>query len=101
MLKFQILGNSTIRRKLRILLAQGNLCKQQIQERNFENKDLPFSAEEVGNYRSMLNVLNGSIEDKCIDMGNVHGFIDESPHSSWTEFFGEPGSLQEHKLRGN
>ena len=49
----------------------------------------------------MLNVLNGSSEDKCIDMGNVHGFIDESRHSSWTELFGKLGSLQEHELRGN
>ena len=36
MLKVQILGNSTIRRKLRTLLAQGNLCRQQLQERNFK-----------------------------------------------------------------
>ena len=32
----QIFGNSTIRRKLRTLVAQGNLCKQQLQERNFK-----------------------------------------------------------------
>ena len=36
MLKVQIPGNSTIRRKLRTLLAQGNLCRQQLQERNFK-----------------------------------------------------------------
>ena len=32
-------------------------------------------------------------------MDNVHVF--ESSHSSWTKLFGEPGSLQEHELRGN
>ena len=34
-------------------------------------------------------------------MGNVHVFVNESSHSSWTELFGEPGGLQEHELRGN
>ena len=107
MLKVQILGNSTIRRKLRTLLARGNLCRQQLQERNFKiwssrtistwQRSSIFLQKKLG----ILNVLNGSSEDKCIDMGNVYGFIDESRHSSWTELFGKLGSLQEHELRGN
>ena len=106
-LKVQILGNSTIRRKLRTLLARGNLCRQQLQERNFKiwssrtistwQRSSIFLQKKLG----ILNVLNGSSEDKCIDMGNVYGFIDESRHSSWTELFGKLGSLQEHELRGN
>ena len=36
MLKFQILGNSSTRKKLRTPLAEGNLCRQQLQERNFK-----------------------------------------------------------------
>ena len=38
---------------------------------------------------------------QCVDMGNVHVFVNESSHSSWTELFGEFGDLQEHELRGN
>ena len=67
----------------------------------YMTKIFHFSATEFGDYRSILNVLNGSIEDKYIDMGNVYGFIDESSHSSWTELFGEHEGLQEHELRGN
>ena len=36
MLTFHILGNSSIRKKLRTLLAQGSLCRQQLQQRNFK-----------------------------------------------------------------
>ena len=45
--------------------------------------------------------FNGSIKDQCVDMENVHVFVNESSHSSSTELFGEPGGLQEHELRGN
>ena len=60
-----------------------------------------FLQKEVGNYSMLLNILNGSIEDKCVGMGNVHVFLNESSHSSWTDLFGELGGLQEHELRGN
>ena len=33
-------------------------------------------------------------------MENVHVFVNESSHLSWTELFGEFGNLQEHELRG-
>ena len=35
----------------------------------------------------LLNNLNGSINDKCVDMENVQVFVYESSHSSWTEPF--------------
>ena len=41
------------------------------------------------------------MKDQRVDMENVHVFVNESNHSSWTELFGEPGVLQEHELRGN
>ena len=81
--------------------------EQQIQERNFEicnsrtmrhDKDLTFSAEEVGNYSTFSKA---ALKTKCIGLGNVYDCIDESRHSSWTELFGELGSLQEHEFRGN
>ena len=75
--------------------------KNEISKYAVHDRNLPISAEEVGNYRSILHVLNGSIEDTFFDMENVNVFVNESSHSSWTELFGEPGSLQEHELRGN
>ena len=77
------------------------MTKHEVHEPSVHDEYLLFCAKEVGNYRSILHVLNGSIEDKYIDMVNVYGFIDGSRHSSWTKLCGEPGGLQEHELRGN
>ena len=65
------------------------------------DEDLPFLTKEVGIYSRILNSFNGSIKDKCVDMVNVHVFVNEISSSSWTKLFGEVGSLQEHELRGN
>ena len=65
------------------------------------DEGLPFPTKEVGNYSRTLNILDGSIKDKCVDMGDVHAFENENSHPSWTELFGEFGDLQEHELRGN
>ena len=75
--------------------------KHEVHEPSVHGEDLPFPTKEAGNCRRLLNILNGSIKDKCVDMGNFHVFVNESSHSSWTELFGEPGGLQEHELRGN
>ena len=40
-----------------------------------------------------------ALKTKCVDLENVHVFVNESSHSSWTELFGEPGGLQEHELQ--
>ena len=52
------------------------------------DEGLPFPTEELG-IRWTLNIFHGNIIDKCVDMGNVHVFVSESSHSSWTELFGE------------
>ena len=56
-------------------------------KRSRKNKSKIFSvfAKEVGNVRSERNILNGSIQNKCMDMENVYDFVDESRHSSWAE----------------
>ena len=41
-----------------------------------------------------------AFKDECVDMENVHVFVNESSHSSWTEFFGEFGDPQEHEFGG-
>ena len=107
--KFRFLKKKATRRNLRTPLLQGDLYGQRLQEPSLkhevhepslQDEDLPFPTIEVGNNRKILNIFNGSFQDKCVDMGNVHVFVDESSHSSWTELFGEPGGLQEHELRG-
>ena len=64
-------------------------------------QDLSVSAKEVGNVSKRRNILNANIQNKCINMENVHVFFDESRHPSWAELFGEFGDLQEHKIRGD
>ena len=49
----------------------------------------------------LLNNLNGSINDKCVDMANVQVFVYESSHSSWTELFFKLEVLQENECWGN
>ena len=39
------------------------------------DEGLPFPTKEVRNYSRTLNIFDGSIKDKCIDMGNVHVFV--------------------------
>ena len=91
------------------LPVQGDVYGQQLQEQSFKHEvpepsvhdeDLPFSTKEVGNSSRLLNILNGSIKDKCVDKENGHIFVNESSHSSWTELFGEIGGPQEYVLRG-
>ena len=66
-----------------------------IHEPSIHDQDLSVPAKEVGNHSKLPNFLNGSIQNKCIDMGNVHVLVDESSHSSWAELF----NVQEHELR--
>ena len=46
-----------------------------------------------------MMVLSGIIQNKCADLENVHGVVDESRHSSWTGFPKEFGNLEKHKIR--
>ena len=41
-----------------------------------------------------------ALKTNLLIWGNVHVFVNESSHSSWTELYDEPGGLQEHELRG-
>ena len=43
-----------------------------------QDEGLPFHAQEVGDYSRTLNISSGSIEDKCVAVGNVHVFVNES-----------------------
>ena len=63
-------------------------------------QDLSVLAKEVGNVSKRPNFLDASTQHKCIDMENVHVFVDESGHPSWADLSIEFGNLQEHKIRG-
>ena len=54
---------------------------------------------EIGKVFTRCHVLNRIIQNKCNDVVNVHGVVDESRHSSWTGFPSEFGNLQEHNIR--
>ena len=53
----------------------------------------------IGKDCNRCYILDGILQNQCIDMVNVHGIIDESRHSSWAGFLKELGNLQEHKIR--
>ena len=70
--------NGMISRNLQTLLPHGELCgtnsknrisKHEVHEPSAHDEDLPFLTKEFGNYRRIPNILSGSIEDKCVDMG--------------------------------
>ena len=84
---FRFLGNRATRRNLRTLLVQGDLYGQRLQEQSFKHevqkpsihdKGLPFPAKEVGNHSRILNIFNENIKDQCVDMENVHVFVNET-----------------------
>ena len=79
--------------------ATPKLAFQNVKYTNHQYIDLPVPTKEIGNYSRLLNFLNGSIQNKCVDMENVHVLVDESSHSSWTELLGKHGGLQEYELR--
>ena len=63
------------------------------------SKIFQFLQKKLGN-SSLLKFFDGSIENTCVDMRNLHVFGDECSHSFWAELFDESGDLQEHELRG-
>ena len=77
-------------------LPVGNLYGQWLQGQRFRTwstqtintwrKSSIFS-KEVGNYSKVLSICTWSIKDQCVDMVNVHVFVNESSHSSWTKLF--------------
>ena len=81
--------------------SKNRVSKFEVHKPSIHDEGLPFPKKEIGDNSRTLNNVDGSIEDKCVEMGNVHVFVNESSHSSWTELFGEFGDPQEHELRGN
>ena len=55
--------------------------------------------EEVGVVCNQRNILNGRIQNQCIDMEIVCSFVDESTHPLWSGLLDEFGNLQEHQIR--
>ena len=72
--------------------------KSVLGESKTDDQDLSAPAKEVGNVSRILNFLDASIH-KCVDMENVHVFVDESSHPSWAEYLTNSEDLQEHELR--
>ena len=77
-------GDHTSTRRLVRAATPRRVSKHEVHEPSAHDEDLPICEKKVGNYRRILNVLNGSMEDKCVDMVNVRVFVNESSHSSWT-----------------
>ena len=88
---------------------QGATPKPELQNMRYTNhqfmtKIFQFLQKSLGitaDYSRPLNFFDGSIKNKCVDMGNVHVLVDESSQTSWAELLGKPGGLQEHELRGD
>ena len=87
-------GNSWREENIPTPTAQWSLCwvrqnqsfrTKEIHDPSIHDQDLSDPAKEVRNVSRILNYLNGSIKNKCVDMVYVHVFVDESSHSSWTE----------------
>ena len=68
---------------------------------SIHEQDLLVLAKETGKVIKRRNVVSVSLQNKCIEMWNAHGFVDESRHSSWAGLLGEFGDLHEHKIRGD
>ena len=92
-------NSGSTRRLVRAATPRTEFHNMRYANHQYMTKVFHFLTKEVGNYSRILNMFNGSIKDKCVDMRNVHVFVNESSHSSWTKTFGEVGSLQEHELR--
>ena len=65
--------------------SKNRVSKHEVHEPLVHDEDLPVPAKEVGNYSRILNIFNGSIEDKNVLI--------------WRMFMSS--SMKEHELRGN
>ena len=111
MLNIQIPGNKATReessnsastwRLVRAATPRTEFQSMKFTNHQYMTKVFHFLLEKGGNYSRILNIFNASMKDICVDMENVHVFVNESSHSSWTELFGELGGIQECELRRN
>ena len=102
--------NNVMRKRFRTLIAQGIFLRVRLHNTEFQNMGytshqymtniFQFLQKTLGITALYSTSFDGSIESKCVDMENVHIFVDESSHSSWAELFDEFGNLQEHEFRG-
>ena len=87
-------------------LVQGDQNQTESDERKYSDstssRKVAASSPKLKNIEhTNRNILNVSIQNKCIDMENVYDFVDESRHPPWAELCVEFGNLQEHKIRGD
>ena len=73
----------------------------EVHKPSIHDEGLPLFAKEVGNYSRVLRICIWSFKDLCVDMENIHVFVNESSRSSWTMLSGESGSPQKDELQGN
>ena len=73
--------------------------KHGIHKPSMHGSDLSKFGEEIRNVCNQRNILNGRMQNQCVDMQIVFSFVDESRHPPWAGFLDEFGDLQEHKIR--
>ena len=89
-------SDSKISRKLCSSITRTE--KHGIHEPSLHEQDLSVFAEEIGNVCKQRNILNGRIQNKCIDMEHVYDFVDASRHSSWAEFFKSNSEIYKNRI---
>ena len=67
----------------RLAASTPELRNMEIHEPSIHEQDHSVSAKKIGNVSQRRNVLNASVQNKCIDMRDVHVFVDEIRHPSW------------------
>ena len=87
-------SNSNYTWKFMLGYFKTRVPEHETHEPSIHEQDLSVSAKEIHD----ATIPNASMQNKCIDMGNVHVFADESSHPSWAELLDEFGDLQEHEL---
>ena len=95
MVKIQILGNRVTRRNLRTLLVQGVLYGRRLQEQSFKNlkhtnhqymtKIFHVLQKKLGMTVGYSTFSMEALKTKCVEMENVHAFVNGGSHSPWTE----------------
>ena len=88
--------NSSSTRKLDASLPE--FGEHEILESSTHGKDISMLTKEIGKVFTQCYVLNRSKRNKCNDMENVHGVVDESRPPSWDGFPDEFGNLQDTRF---
>ena len=96
MLNVQILGNNatgrkssnstSIRKLVRAVKSKDRVSEHELHKPSIHDEDLPFSCRRSWELQQGTQHLHLKHKDQCVDMKNVHVFVNESSHSSWTKF---------------